>query len=154
MVTQFRKYEEADYSAILSLINSLYEEDDYGESISEEKINKTISELSKKPETGSIYVFLSDHAIIGYSIVINYWSNEFGGNIAVIDEIYVIPSARNKGIASKFIEFIISGSGLSPRMLQLEVAPTNSKAMEYYKKRGFEFAKNRVMVKKISSQSS
>jgi hypothetical protein len=31
----------------------------------------------------------------GYALLIPYWSNELGGTLLYVDEIFVIPEARN-----------------------------------------------------------
>ena len=52
-------------------------------------------------------LFLEQHDIRGYAIVIPFWSNEVGGNVLFIDELFVKPPARPEhraavpGIASQ-----------------------------------------------------
>ena len=149
MNNEFRKYRDEDYSEVIALILALYKEDPYGESISVDKINRTIEELAGKPDKGGIFVFLSDGHFIGYSILINYWSNEHGGNVGLIDEIYVLPAFRNKGVASSFLNFVLSELDSTIKMLQVEVTPKNKRALEYYKKQGFSISGNHFMIKKL-----
>lgn len=130
------------------MIFALYQEDPYGESITEDKINRTIIKFAEKPDKGGLFLFLSDGQIAGYSILINYWSNEHGGNVGVIDEIYVQPQFRHKGIASAFLNFILSELAVI-KMLQLEVTPTNKRALMYYKKQGFSLSENYFLTKKL-----
>ena len=145
---QFRKYTDKDYSEVVTMIFELYQEDPDGESITEDKINRTIIELAEKPDKGGLFLFLSDGQIAGYSILINYWSNEHGGNVGVIDEIYVQPQFRHKGMASAFLNFILLEL-TAIKMLQLEVTTTNKRALKYYKKQGFSISENCFMIKKL-----
>ena len=146
---QFKKYRDDDNTEIKKLITDLYREDSCGEPMTEDKINKTLHELESRPDKGSVWIFIYKNRIVGYSILINYWSNEHGGNILAIDEIYVKPSFRNRGIGSAFIRFIISNSDVSVKLLTLEVTPENNKAFKYYKNKGFTLSGNRHMIKKL-----
>jgi GNAT superfamily N-acetyltransferase len=94
-------------------------------------------------------VFSLNDAIIGYAIVIYYWSNEYGGNIASIDEFYVKPPWRGKGIGTAFLEYLTKVKTDHLKGLQVEVTPRNEKAFTYYSRQGFKPAKNRHLFKKL-----
>ncbi len=149
MTIQFRKYAGKDYSDVVTMIFALYEEDPVGVPITEDRISRTIVELAEKPDKGDIFLFLFDGQIAGYSISINCWSNEHGGDVRVIDEIYVLPPFRHRGIASAFLDFVLSELDTTGTMLQLEVTPTNQRALNYYKRKGFSLSENHFMTKRL-----
>ena len=126
-----------------------YNEGDYTETITLQKIKKTIQHAFDYPEKLSIYLFLVNQQLVGYSIIVYYWSNEYGGNIITFDEIYTNSAFRQQGIASKFIDFISFQENIVG--LQLEVEPSNHKAMAFYKKLGFEFDRNQHFFKKLTN---
>lgn len=64
-ISVFRNFDESDCTEIEEMILSLYSEDDYGESMSIEKIGRTISELVQYPEKGMITVFEVEKAVVG-----------------------------------------------------------------------------------------
>lgn len=64
---------------------NLYTEDPKDQIIELAKIEKTFTALLLEPSRRTIMVFEAAHEIVGYSILINFWSNEFGGNILIID---------------------------------------------------------------------
>lgn len=103
----YRQFKTSDKKAVVELIKSLYREDPEGKLIFDEKINRTFNELTKHPDNGTIMIIEADSKIIGYSILINFWSNEHGGNILDIDELYIKSNYRGKGIGSKFIQYLI-----------------------------------------------
>jgi GNAT superfamily N-acetyltransferase len=88
-------------------------------------------------------------AIAGYAIVTYYWSNEYGGNIALIDEFYVKPSWRNKGIGSLYLEHIVKTKHMNLKGIHIETTPANQKALAFYLRHGFKLAKNRHIFRKI-----
>ena len=129
------------------MIRALYEEDAYGQPMSDEKIQRTVRELRARPQKGQITIFEVSQIIVGYAIVIYHWSNEYGGDIACIDEIYVKPAWRGRGIGTAFLDDTASSQGGLLRGLQLEVTPKNDRVMAYYLRRGFTPCANRCLVR-------
>ena len=145
MKVNFKLYEENDYKDLLLMITSLYDEDPEGEQISEFKINNTIIEFQENPQKLNIYMFKNCNENIGYAILVFFWSNEFGGNIINIDELYVVEKHRGKGIATKFLYYV---EGIEKiEALQLETTPSNQNALEYYKRLGFLPSENTHLIK-------
>jgi ribosomal protein S18 acetylase RimI-like enzyme len=149
MKVEFRNFQQQDFLEVEKMIFDLYEEDVYGETITSEKIHNTVQELTKHPEKGKIIVFICHREIVGYAIVIFFWSNEFGGNIIHIDELYVNAAWRNRGIATQFFKDLSSYGQENTKALQLEVTPTNRRAFTYYRRLGFAISKNTHLLKKI-----
>lgn len=142
MEMNFRPLKHTDYSELKRMIHALYVEDPVNEPITDEKIWKTVTELRNKPCKGKIIIFEKDNVTIGYSILIFYWSNEYGGDILHIDELYVKPEHRERGAASCFFKHIAQTYGEKIVAAQLEVSPSNIRAMNYYQKLGFKKARN------------
>lgn len=148
MKTNIRKFKLIDKNEIIELIQNLYNEDSNGENISLQKINRTFKELFLHTEKGSIFVIEDKKKIIGYAIIINYWSNEFGGNILFIDEIYILPDYRNIGIGANFINYLIKNKINSSVGIQLEVTKSNTGAKNFYEKLGFDLSDRIHMIYK------
>lgn len=139
----FRAAQLRDLAAITPMALAFYAEETYDAPMTAAKISRTLQELSEHPAKGQVWVFDGENTVIGYAIIIHYWSNEYGGNIAVIDEIYTLPEWRRRGIARDFIEFIATLPALDAVALMLEVVPTHQGAMAYYQRLGFEPDSNR-----------
>lgn len=136
MDIHFRLFSDWDYDELKGMIYSLYREDPEGERINQDKISKTVSEYRRHPDKISIIIFELDGIIIGYSIVVLYWSNEYGGNIACIDEIYIKPEYRNRGFATYFIK-TLEEKYVNVVGMQLFTTPSNTKALKLYELLGF-----------------
>jgi ribosomal protein S18 acetylase RimI-like enzyme len=88
---------------------------------------------------GAIYLIGPARAPIGYVVVSFGWSIEFGGLDGFVDEVYVRPKVRGRGIASEVLQTLpkaLAGAGL--KALHLEVDRTNEPAQRLYKRAGFE----------------
>ena len=129
-------------------MHELYHEDPSTEKITDKKISLTFRELSNDPNRGRIVVFEKAKAIIGYALLIPYWSNEYGGNILHIDELYVKPEHRERGIATSFLKRMLLAKHEAVA-LQLEVTPTNRRVRNYYRKFGFKKSKNLHLIRII-----
>ncbi len=142
----YREYTNEDFEALCRMVLALYTEDPEGEPVTVDKIRLTVKEAALHPDKLRIILFEQGDSIVGYSILTFFWSNEHGGDIVNIDEIFVDPSYRGKGIGASFI------GGLFQRFpsavgLKLEVSPSNHRARKAYEKAGFEEAPNIHMIK-------
>jgi hypothetical protein len=49
--------------------------------------------------------------LLGYALLIPYWSNEFGGVLLFVDELFVLREVRNRGIGHSFFRFLTPKTG-------------------------------------------
>ncbi len=131
------------------MVFALYREDFYGEKMARRKIRATMEELLSHPEKGTIILFWVGEAVVGYAIIIYYWSNEYGGDIASIDEFYVKRTWRRNGIGTCFIDRIATTKGGNLKGLQVEITPANQRALAFYSQQGFSSLKSRHLFKKL-----
>ncbi len=106
---------------------------------------RTLNALRAQPERGHVAVLDMAGAIVGYAMLINFWGNEQGGEICVIDELYVTPPHRGQGHATALLESILQGCEVwpvPPVGLQLEVSPSNRAARMLYERLGFAPIRN------------
>ena len=87
---------------------------------------------------GAAYLIGPPRAPIGYVIVTFGWSVEFGGLDGFIDEIYVRPGVRGRGVASETLQSLpraLAGAGL--KALHLEVDRDDTAKHRLYARAGF-----------------
>jgi len=145
----FRSLARDDLPELEQMTLALYREDPSTEEMTLEKIHRTVQELTRHPGRGEIQVFWCGEVVVGYAILIHYWSNEYGGDIEMIDEFYVKPAWRGKGIGSAFLNYLGHNADASVKGLQLEVTPRNKRANALYARHGFRPAKNQHLFKKL-----
>jgi len=88
---------------------------------------------------GAAYLIGPARAPMGYVIVTFGWSVQFGGMDGVIDEIYLRPAVRGRGIATETLISLpkaLAGAGL--KALHLEVDRDNEPAKRLYARAGFK----------------
>ena len=88
---------------------------------------------------GCVYLIGPGRAPLGYIILTFGWSVEFGGMDGFVDEIYIRPAVRGRGIASEVLLELpkaLADAGLTA--LHLEVDRTNEAAQKLYLRTGFK----------------
>jgi len=87
---------------------------------------------------GAAYLLGPRKAPVGYLVVTFGWGIELGGMEAWIDEIYVRPNVRGRGIATEVLAAIarvLRGAGV--KVIHLEVARDDAAAIRLYQRSGF-----------------
>lgn len=76
-------------------------------------------------------------AVLGYALLAFSYSNEAGGDVVWVDELYVKSEYRSTGIANRFFDFL-SNEYKNFARFRLETEPDNDGAKRLYKRMGFE----------------
>lgn len=87
---------------------------------------------------GVAYLIGPGRAPIGYIVISFGWSVEFGGLDGYVDEFYIRPGVRGRGIGTEVMISLpkaLAGAGL--KALHLEVRRDNQKARKLYEKLRF-----------------
>ena len=82
------------------------------------------------------FIFECDEKIAGYGLIAKTFSQEAGGLVVWIEEIYVKEEFRNKGLGSEFIAYV--KKSIPAKRYRLETEPENFKAQALYKRHGFK----------------
>ncbi len=136
----YRPMKITDQGVVQQYIKALYKDDPDGKVVTDEQIVRTFERLAMHPDYGIILVFEFNKQIIGYTLLINFWSNEYGGILLTIDELFIIPGLRNQGMGTAFIRYLIASHYHNFVALKLEVLPYNSRALKLYESLGFKQA--------------
>lgn len=150
MNIQIIPYELDHYPEVFQMMLSLYEDSIQQQQMSEDKIKKTLNIIPSHPQLGKILLFSYKTKIIGYALLINYWSNEYGGNILYVDELFVKSNYRSLGIGSQFFNYLNEHVDNDTVALCLETSPKNKKAQKFYEKNNFEIYENIFYFKELN----
>ncbi len=90
------------------------------------------------------YLLLDGDRAAGFALLQKTYSREAGGMCLWIDEIYLRPAFRGKGLAKEFFAF---AETLGVPRLRLEVEPENERAESLYLRLGFRHLPYRSMIK-------
>jgi ribosomal protein S18 acetylase RimI-like enzyme len=136
LTVKLRSGTEADIVALLPLMREFYAfekiEFDAGRS------ERLLRELLADERKGRITILEDAGEIAGYLVMGFGFSLEFHGRNALIDELFVRPEMRERGLGRRAIEHALEmcrEEGI--RCVQLEADHFNVSAHEFYKRLGF-----------------
>lgn len=93
--------------------------------------------LNDSPFTKQM-VCIENGAYAGYANVAMTYSNEVGGLVMFIEEIYIREKYRGCGLGEEFIRFIRQEFDSKVKRYRLEVTQDNAGAIKLYERLGFE----------------
>ena len=104
-------------------------------SVPDANFETTFNELMTSDVYTEAFIFEVNQKTAGYGLIAKTFSQEAGGIVVWIEEIYVKAKFRNQGLGSEFIEYV--KTNISARRYRLETEPDNIKAQNLYKRHGF-----------------
>src|SRR5262245_60817380 len=125
-----------DLGTLLPLMRAYAEFD--GLAFDESKARLAMSELLAKAQLGSVWLIVVEGAARGYLALCYGFSLELGGRDAFLDELYIEPAWRNRGLGSRALACagdVARAEGICA--LHLEVRRDNADAQRYYERLGF-----------------
>lgn len=134
--------------AIIALSLALYDEDPAPEPVPAGHVSRTLRALRADPVRGRAVVLELEGAVRGYALLVSFWSNELGGEVCTVDEIYVATEVRGRGHGSALFGALARGDGPwpgRPVALELEVSPENERAHSLYERLGFRPRRNATL---------
>jgi GNAT superfamily N-acetyltransferase len=142
--------DHAQADNVMHMMNRLYAEDQAASEVDPTRFPETIRTLLTQPERGQILLFCDGQAIHGYALLIPYWSNEYGGNVLFVDELFVIAGSRGRGIGRGLFAFIAQERPFDAVALFLEVSAINHRARKLYESLGMQQRTNTVLTLLLS----
>jgi GNAT superfamily N-acetyltransferase len=132
---------ESDDESIVSMCMALNAEDPGPAPVRPSQMRRTLAKLRKEPFRGRAIMCEVDGHPAGYALLISFWSNELGGEVCNIDELFVLQAYRGRGIATVLLTKLTDGQQClwpgNPVALALEVSPANERARALYARLGF-----------------
>jgi ribosomal protein S18 acetylase RimI-like enzyme len=123
---------------IARMMRRLYEEDRGERDVDHSRFGKGIEYLLTHPSTAKIILFCEGNAVRGYALLVPYWSNEFGGTLLFVDELFVVSEFRSRGIGRSFFRYLEEERPFGPvASLGLAVNHGNTRARRLYESLGF-----------------
>lgn len=132
-----RKYKKEDREITLVMMKEFYSSPAVLHRVSEENFMRTLDEAESDSPYMDIFILECQGQVAGYALTAYTYSNEAGGKVVWIDELYVLPTFQCKGLGREFLSYIKSSFGNFAR-IRLEVEESNDGATRLYRREGFE----------------
>lgn len=132
-----RDIEERDRTQVVGMMRTFYASPAVFSNGSDEIFNTDIDNCIGGSPYIEGYVFENSGNIQGYAMLAKSFSTEFGKPCIWIEDIYVKDEFRGLGIGSLFLTFI--EEKYHDSLFRLEVEAENERAINVYKKCGYDF---------------
>ena len=131
-----RKMQRDDGNVVIDMMRKFYSSPAVMTNGSEKIFAANVENILSGSPYVEGFVFVADKKIIGYGITAHSYSTEFGGECIWIEDLYIEPEYRGRGVGTQFIRYV---KELYPdKIFRLEAEEDNSAALRIYKRHGFK----------------
>ena len=149
---QIRKLCAADFDQVMAMMRVFYASDALLVHPDDAVLARTLRDSMAGGPYITGYGFKINGCLAGYGMVSRSYSTETGGICLWIEDIYICPAYRGKGIGTAFLQFVEKLGGAV--RLRLEAEPANEKAMSVYRNAGFQELGYTQLVKELQEIGS
>ena len=136
MAQQLRSAAADDVPSLVALMTEFYAEADYP--LPQEPATRAFHKLIAEPQWGGIWMAAEATSPVGYIVLTFSFSMEYGGVRGFVDDLYVQPQARGRGIGAALLSTVRSVCVLrGVRNLQVEIGSENGTARRLYQRAGY-----------------
>ena len=138
MIREIKSDDKIDF---IKMCMDFYNTDGVDHSIPVSNMEKTFNLLMEGLDFAKAYVCEKNNKTAGYILLALTYSNEAGGMVVWLDEIYVKPEYRSQGIG----DFVIEKYKNKIARFRLEITESNIGAKKLYLSKGFKDLSYRQM---------
>lgn len=135
---KIRKLEKRDRAIYKEMAHEFYHSNAVLHPIPDAYFEKTVDECLRSDVYAELFLFEYEGNPAGYGLIAKTFSQEAGGMVCWIEEVYIREKFRSKGLGRKFFRFIQDEFGTDTARFRLEVEEENHRAVTLYKKLGYE----------------
>jgi GNAT superfamily N-acetyltransferase len=135
----WRPATEREDDLLVEMCLGLYREDPGPLPVDARHMRETLATLRREPRRGRAVVLDVGQQVVGYALLVAFWSNELGGEVCVVDELFVTQDFRGRGHGAALFEAIERGDVWPAPVvaLSLGTTPGNARARRLYERLGF-----------------
>ena len=142
-----RKMRSEDKKTYMEMAREFYHSDAVLHPVPDTYFERTADEALRSDVYAEIFLFECENEAAGYGLIAKTYSQEAGGMVWWIEEVYVREAFRSKGIGREFFAYLDKVKGSTVTRMRLEVEEDNTRAVALYKKLGYKPLEYAQMIK-------
>ncbi len=144
-----REITKADRNTYLLFAQSFYSLGAVAHPIPRSHLIATFDHLMESDTYAKAYMIEYADKPVGYALTAKTFSQEAGGYVVWIEELFILPAYRDKGLATEFFAYVKQNIEPNVARLRLEVTEDNQGAIRLYQRHGFDYLPYKQMIKDI-----
>ncbi len=143
---RWRPLTRGDYDDYIAMVTAFYSTDAVIKPIPRAHMDATFEEVLRSDAYTSCYICETDGEAVGYALLAHTFSQEAGGKVMWIEELYLKEEHRHQGYGRSCFKGSLSSLPADVKRVRLEVERDNEGAVKLYKSFGFDFLEYDQMV--------
>ena len=144
-----RKITEKDRDQYIEIAEEFYHSKAVLHPIPHSYIERTADEALRSGAYAEIYLLDWEGETAGYGLTARTFSQEAGGIVIWIEELYIREAYRSRGLGREFFSYIEEKNRGKIKRIRLEVEEDNTRAISLYERLGYEVLGYNQMIKEF-----
>lgn len=132
-----RPITQADRQSYLAMCREFYSGDAVSHPVPVEYFGRTFDALMENTPFAAAYIIEQDGVAAGYALLAKSFSQEAGGIVVWIEELYIRPEFQGHGLGTAFFRFLEAQNDGTVKRYRLEYEPDNVRGAALYRRIGF-----------------
>jgi GNAT superfamily N-acetyltransferase len=146
-----REIESKDRDIFIAMVKEFFSSEAVLHAIPVGHIERTFEEVIANSPYAKAYIIEDNNRTAGYGLLSLTFSNEAGGMVVWIEELYIMKEYRGKGLGNEFLDFINREYAPQAKRIRLEIVDSNKLAEGLYRRKGYAPLDYLQMVYEIKS---
>jgi ribosomal protein S18 acetylase RimI-like enzyme len=139
-----REARREDVPALVAMMDEFYAEAAF--TLDRAEAHASFETLLSDPRLGSVQLVEDKGEVVGYLVVALVFAMEHGGITAVVDDFFMRPAWRGRGLGTAALAHVRSAClARGVRAMRVEVGHDNAAAQAVYRHNGFATVDHRLM---------
>lgn len=140
-----RKAEQGDKKTYIEMAREFYDSPAVAHKVPAAHFERTFDEAMRSDAYVGLFMLADGGEVCGYALTARTFTQEAGGIVVWLEELYLRPAHRSKGLGREFFAFM--EREMPAARYRLEVEPDNEKAKALYARLGYTFLPYEQMYK-------
>ena len=140
-----RQAQPNDIATLVNLMAEFYAESDY--ELDRPFAEKSFATILADERLGYVWIINENGKDVGYVVITLRYGMEYSGLMACIDDLFVIPQSRNRGLSTAaLLQVRDFCKSIGVRAITVEVGHSNSPAQTVYRRLGLAEVSDRQLL--------
>lgn len=138
-----------DRAQYIAMCREFYSGDAVLHPVPEDYFQRTFDALMNHTPFAAAYFIEQDGETAGYALLAKSFSQEAGGAVIWIEELYIRPQFQGKGLGTAFFRFLEAQNDGTVKRYRLEYEPDNVRGAALYRRLGYTPLEYGQMIKEL-----